>query len=236
MTTAMSPATHETSITNSQLLNGPNRKPPSRLRTFCMFIMIPIVVLSIYVLSVIVRVSVFEQKVFGRSALIPMSLNPRRFSEIPTMETYGAFNYNITFRGKPLLVHRQIINGYQHCFGSALVTSELGAEFADYLFRANEYMEAYCCRDGARMSHILDTRKDLHNNTVGRRIARQAAKLNLEGEVLENYLSDETLQAIRDRKVISHWLDREVQGLPTSHEYGCPGLPGPIDEKKAVGK
>lgn len=230
MTTAMTASTHEASTSNSHLLNRPLRKPPSKLKQIGMFIMVPMVVLAIYVLSVIVRVSVFEQKVFGRSALIPMSLTPRRFSEIPTMKTYGAFNYYITFRGKPFMVHRQIINGYQHAFGSALVASELGAEFADYLFRANEYVEAYFTREGARMSHILDTRKDLHNNTVGRRIAREAAKLNLEGDELENYLSDETLQAIRDKKVISHWLDREVQGLPTSHEYGCPGLPGPAGQ------
>ncbi len=203
-----------------------SRKSSSKLRQVFTGCMIPLLVLAIYVVSVIFRVSAQEQKVFGRSTLIPMSLNPRPFSEIPTMETYGAFNYNIEFRGKPLLVHRQTINGFQHAFGSALVASELGAEFSDLIFRINEYVEAVFERDSSRLAHVLDTRKDLYNNAVGREISQEANSKHISGEALEDYLADEVLQAIRDRRVISHWLDAEVKSLPTSEHYGCPGLPG----------
>lgn len=188
---------------------------------------IPVSLLALYVFSVVWRVSVYEQKVFGRSELIPMSLSPCPFTEIPTMKTYGAFTYNITVNHKPLVVHKQVINGFQHTFGSALVAYECGEQVADLLFRANEYVEAYFSGDGRRYSHYMDTRKDLYNNMIGRAIGLEARQKNLTGGTVDRYLAARVLNSIQHREVIQHWLEPEVEDLPSLEEYGCPGLPHP---------
>jgi len=189
--------------------------------------MVPYALLALYVVSILWRVSAYEQRVFGRSDLIPMSLTPRPFTKFPTTNTYGAYTFDIQINGKTLPVHRQIINGYQHAFGSALVALELGEGFSDFVFRLNEYMEAYCTPDGGRYSHYMDTRKDLYNNTVGRSIGMEARRLGLTGATADRYISARVLNAIQQREVIHHWLDPEVKLLPSLEEYGCPGLPHP---------
>lgn len=193
--------------------------------------MIPITLLALYVFSVIWRVSAYEQKVFGRSELIPMSLQPRKFTEIPSMETYGAFTYDIQVNHKPLRVHKQVINGFQHAFGSGLVAYELGEQIADLLFRANEYVEAYFSGDGRRYSHYMDTRKDLYNNMIGRAIGMEARQKNLTGGAADRYISARVLNSIQNREVIPHWLEPKVKDLPSLEEYGCPGLPHPSSDE-----
>ena len=203
----------------------------SQLKKYLALALVPLAVLAAYVFTVIWRVSVYEQKVFGRSHLIPMSLSPRQFTEAPTMKTYGAFTYVIMVNHKPLKVHKQIINGFQHTFGSALVAYECGEQFADLLFRANEYVEAYLSGDGRRYSHYLDTRKDLYNNMIGRAIGLEARQKNLTGGTVDRYLAARVLNSIQHREVIQHWLEPEVKDLPSLEDYGCPGLPRPSPNK-----
>jgi hypothetical protein len=224
MTTAFRTKT-DARTTQIQQKPGRHRQPATKLAIA--LVIAPVVLLVLYVFSVIWRVSAYEQKIFGRSDLIPMSINPRKFSEIPTMETFGAFTYNITVNGKPLRVHSQVINGFQHAFGSALVAYEVGEQFSDFIFRLNEYMEAYCTKDGRRYSHYMDTRKDLYNNTIGRAIGLEAKQKGLQGGAADRYIAARVLNSIQHREVIPHWLEPEVNDLPSLEDYGCPGLPHP---------
>jgi hypothetical protein len=180
-----------------------------------------------YILSVIVRVSFREQEVMGRSCLIPLSVNPRRYCELPSADSFGALTYSLERKGKKLAVHKQLINGFQHAYGSALVAFEMGELASDLGFRANEYMEAYCCEDGRSYPHYLDTRKDLFNNTIGRAIARDARLLRLSGKDADDYLTERVFEAVFRRVIIPHAYDSRVSELPTLDEYGCPGLPNP---------
>lgn len=191
----------------------------------------PILLLAVYVLSVIWRVSVYEQKVFGRSTLIPLTMSPREYTDPPTMKTFGAFTFNITVNGKPMRVHRQVINGFQHAYGSALVSYECGEAVADLLFRANEYIEAYFTKEGRRYSHYLDTRKDLYNNMIGRAIGQEARQKNLTGSSVDRYIAARVLSSIQMREVIPHWLEPEVKDLPSLEDYGCPFLPHPSPDE-----
>jgi hypothetical protein len=147
------------------------------------------------------------------------------------METYGAFTYNIQVNHKPLRVHKQVINGFQHTFGSALVAYECGEVVSDLLFRANEYVEAYLSGDGRRYSHYMDTRKDLYNNMIGRSIGMEARQKDLTGGAVDRYISARTLNSIQNHEVIPHWLEPEVKDLPSLEEYGCPGLPHPSPDQ-----
>lgn len=205
------------------------KKPPqsARLKVILFCLMVPYILSALYVVSILWRVSVYQQRVFGRSELIPMSLSPRPYTRFPTMNTYGAFTFNININGRPLAVHKQVINGFQHAFGSALAAYELGEGASDVLFRLNEYMEAYCTPDGSRFSHYMDTKKDLHNNAVGRAIGIEARRLGLRGSTADRYIAARVLNAIQNQEVIHHWLDPSVRSLPSLEAYGCPGLPHP---------
>ncbi|MBX3134741.1 hypothetical protein KF707_00800 [Candidatus Obscuribacterales bacterium] len=220
-----------TAVRQKPAVSTPLTSKKSKLKSVVAIAMIPITLLALYVFSVIWRVSAYEQKVFGRSELIPMSLQPRKFTEIPSMETYGAFTYDIQVNHKPLRVHKQVINGFQHAFGSGLVAYELGEQIADLLFRANEYVEAYFSGDGRRYSHYMDTRKDLYNNMIGRAIGMEARQKNLTGGAADRYISARVLNSIQNREVIPHWLEPKVKDLPSLEEYGCPGLPHPSPDE-----
>ncbi len=220
-----------TAVRQKPAVSTPLKCEKSKLKSVVAIAMIPIALLALYVFSVIWRVSAYEQKVFGRSELIPMSLQPRKFTEIPSMETYGAFTYDIQVNHKPLRVHKQVINGFQHAFGSGLVAYEFGEQIADLLFRANEYVEAYLSGDGRRYSHYMDTRKDLYNNMIGRSIGMEARQKNLTGGAADRYISARVLNSIQNREVIPHWLEPEVKDLPSLEEYGCPGLPHPSPDE-----
>lgn len=142
--------------------------------------------------------------------------------------SYGQGTYTFERDGKVLHVHKQLINGFQHAMGSALVAYELGGRTANCLFRLNEYVEAF---DGSRSNTLkfnLDTRKDLANNVVGIRIGRSTRKLGLWGNNAEKHIIDEVLAAMDREEVIKHYLDPRVAKLPTVAEYGCPGLPEPV--------
>jgi hypothetical protein len=183
--------------------------------------------LGLYVLNIIWRVSVAEQVLFGRSCLIPLTLSPRIYDQPPTADSYGSGTYEVAIGGKTINVYKQLINGFQHTYGSALAAFEIGNSNADMLFRANEYVEAYLCKDGRTLKHFLDTKKDLSNNAVGRRIGQSARDLRLSGQDADVYMVKRVLEDIDQGAVLGHFLSPRVQSLPSLEEYGCPWLPKP---------
>jgi hypothetical protein len=178
------------------------------------------IVLSAYVLSILWRVSLEEFDLFGRSDLIPLSLRQRKFNDMPSADSYGDKTYSFLQNGKSINVYEQRINSFQHVYGSALASKELGEGVADYLFRANEYFEALFWRNSGTIEFYLDTKKDLGNNAVGRTIGQLARR----GEKSTQSMIDDVLLAMDDGRVYLHFRDARVQSLPTLEKFGCPLL------------
>lgn len=190
--------------------------------------------LFFYVLSILWRVSAAEQEYFGRSCIVPMRWPVREYSEKPVDGSYGQGTFSFERRGKTgepgriLHVHKQLINGFQHAYGSSLVSYELGEGPANLLFRLNEYVEAFDGSPSNTVKYNLDTRKDLANNQIGYRIGRGTRQLGLWGASAENHIIAEVLAAMDRNEVLTHYLDPRVAKLPSVAEYGCPGLPEPV--------
>lgn len=182
----------------------------------------------VYLGSVGWRVGEAETRYFGRNHCLPLWRKQPDYSEPATADSYGAGTFEFTQNdGRKLRVYKQLINGFQHSYGSALVALELGDAASDFMFRANEYFEAYAKPSGKTYEHLLDTRKDLHNNKVGRRIAADAIALGLRGQAADDYVVSELLKAIDDGRIIKDFRSARVDLLPTPDEYGCPFLPHP---------
>lgn len=182
---------------------------------------------GIYIVSVVWRVSVAEQKIFGHSELIPLSLPLKPFREPGTESSYGSSTYTLIQDGREVSVYKQLINGFQHTYGSALVARELGPRASDLIFRTNEYVEALRCSRGNQENHYWDTRKDLQNNLIGRRIGRSIRTLPLTRKQGEHLMAERTLDALTNGVAISHFLDPRVETLPTLEQFGCPHFPKP---------
>jgi hypothetical protein len=187
-------------------------------------------ILFFYVLSVLWRVSVAEQEYFGRSCIVPLRLHPPAYSEPPVPDSYGNGTYTYVRDGKVTHVHKQLINGFQHGYGSALVSFEIGKTAADLLFRLNEYVEAYDGTEPSTIKTNLDTRKDLANNVVGIRIGQTARKKGLFGQTAQQYMITEALAAMDRDEILKHFYDPRVRDLPSLEDYGCPGLPKPANK------
>ncbi len=182
-----------------------------------------------YILTVIWRVSYAEHLLFGRSYLIPLSLTNRQYLESPTPDSFGSPTYSYCVRGENIHVHKQLINGFQHAFGSALIAFELGEFWSDMIFRINEYGEAYFSKTGRTLNHVIDTRKDLANNKVGRSIGLAARRSQASGTDTENSMIEMTLTKMKTEEILPHFLHPKVQSLPSLEDFGCPGLPKPGD-------
>ncbi|CAN5480115.1 hypothetical protein BH11CYA1_BH11CYA1_42760 [soil metagenome] len=61
--------------------------------------------IAAYSLSIVWRVSNAEQSAFGRSSLIPLSLEQKQFDQPPTPESYGKNTYLHMVRGQPVQVY-----------------------------------------------------------------------------------------------------------------------------------
>lgn len=196
-------------------------------RRALVIISLPALILGGYVLSVCWRVSIAEHDEFGRSTLLPVTFKtPPAYNELPVAQSYGSGTYTFIRKdGKQIKVHKQLINGFQHSYGSALADFELGPLLADYLFRANEYAESYVfCRDTDTEKYSLDTRKDLANNKIGRAIGEAARTKNLTGQEAYRYMLSKTLDAVDSEVVLPHLYDPRVAKLPPESKMGCPGL------------
>lgn len=187
---------------------------------------------SLYVLTICFRVGCAEQELFGRSYTFPLALTCRQYTDPPSVDSYGSLTHRFFRNGRSIIVHKQLINGFQHAYGSALVALELGQRSSDLLFRINEYAETFLRRDGRVTYYYLDTKKDLHNNAIGRTIAQEASKLHLTGESANRFLIKRILIAMNSGKVVNHCFDARVSDLPSPEDYGCPGLPKPKSEPR----
>lgn len=182
---------------------------------------------GLYISSVVWRVSVAEQKIFGHSELIPLSFPLKPFRNPGTESSYGSLTYTVFQDGKEITIYKQLINGFQHTYGSALIARELGPRASDLIFRTNEYVEAMRCKQGNVENHYWDTRKDLQNNLIGRRIGRSIRTLPLTFKQGERLMAERTLDALNNGVAISHFLDPRVEKLPTLEQFGCPHFPKP---------
>lgn len=189
---------------------------------------------AIYVLSILIRVSLAEEKYFGRSDLIPLSQNGHKYkAKTLSPKSFQSGSYHFDRNGQKIIVWRQKINGFQHVYGPALMAYELGDKASDWTFCANEYMEAFfdviVDDNGISESDILDRRKDLHHNAFGRRIAADVKHRGLSGQAGYDALLKQVLSEVEsDRVFIPHYEDPRVKLLPTETEMGCPGLPPPF--------
>jgi hypothetical protein len=192
---------------------------------------IPALALAAYVGTICWRVGYAEETEFGRSYLVRFGFSHRAFVNPPVRESYGQMTYQYIRGGRKITVYKQLINGLQHTYGSALAAYELGELPADLLFRANEYMEGYVQTDGATAGHHFDTRKDLANNAMGRSIGMEARRRGLHGRDAEQFILAAVMRAIDENVVINNFLDQRVRTLPTLEAYGCPFLPQPSQQE-----
>lgn len=189
-----------------------------------------------YILSILWRVSVAEAKYFGRSDLIHLSLNPPKYRKkgMPKVpEAYGSGVFIFNRQGKPMMIWRQKVNGFQHIYGSALAAYELGDKPSDLLFCGNEYMEAVADlifdKNGIEISDLRDRRKDLYHNALGRQFGIEAKKKGLRGKKADRYIQNRILELVDNGKVyIPHYNDTKVSQLKSERKMGCPGLPPAI--------
>jgi hypothetical protein len=184
----------------------------------------PVLIVAVYVLSVIWRVSLAEQQVFGRSELIKMG-SSRDFDQPPVLPYFGQKTYTVQYHGTKIVVFRQKINGYQHMYGSALADFELGTRLAKLLFAANEWAEFCCDYNGVSIEDLMDRRKDLANNRLGRKLGEVARQKGLTGAAAEEYLKDLSVTAMDHPEFLPYFVDRRWLALGDEASLGCPYLP-----------
>jgi hypothetical protein len=186
----------------------------------------PILVIGAYVVSVVWRVSVEEDRYFGRSELIPLRLPARKFDQAPVADSYGHKTLVYESPLGQMIVWRQKINGFQHMFGSAMAAYELGPSLSDRLFCMNEVAEFTLDWNGVEPSDLLDRKKDLVNNAVGRSIGVEAKAKGLSGSTAQNFIAEECAKAANgaNKQFIPHYLNPTVFTLSES-ELGCGCLP-----------
>lgn len=139
-----------------------------------------------------------QKRLYGSSRLIPLSWHKQTPSEPGNAKTFNEFTCPYDRSGKTIHVYKQLVNSFQHAYGSALAAYELSEVPADLLFRANEYTEAIFSKVSGTQNWYLDTKKDLHNNAVGRDIGLRARTLGSNGLDAEKFMIAETLKAADD--------------------------------------
>ncbi len=178
---------------------------------------IAVFVIACYILSVWWRVSNVEQSIFGSGALMPLAPQQQQFDQPPTPESYGKNTYTHMVRGQPTQVYEQLLNSFQHLYGSALMSYEIGELGAVVIFNTNEYLKAIFSSDSGTHSFYLDTKKDLANNEVGRKIGSEVKTRGLVGPAAEQFMIDGGL-------AYKNCSEYRVTKLPSLNENGCPLL------------
>lgn len=184
------------------------------------------ILIGSYVLSIVWRVSLAEDKHYGRSELIPLALPARRFDQPAAAQSYGSKTYQFDSPdcGR-IIVFRQKINGFQHMYGSALACVELGDFLSEKLFCLNEFAEFLFDWNSVEPSDLLDRKKDLANNALGRSIGLEIRKLHLTGADAEQATSIACAKAAESNsQFLAHFLDPRVSKL-TEEQLGCFFLP-----------
>lgn len=179
-----------------------------------------------YVVSILWRVSLAEVELFGASKLIPMPSKNIAGRGPCGPETYFAPSYRFVRGGHEIVVWTDKINCFQHVYGSAIVASELGELPAHLLFCANEYAEYLFDHDGISEEDLLDRRKDLAHNKVGRELGLYREVTALHGAAREERLKSLVLAEMKTaNRVYMSYLDPRVKELPDEEAQGCPFLP-----------
>ena len=75
------------------------------------------------------------------------------------------------------------------------------------------------------MSFYLDTKKDLANNSIGRKIGTEARQLHVNGLEAENFMISKIFSSIDDGTIYRNCSEPRVAELPTLKQYGCTLLP-----------
>ena len=180
-----------------------------------------------YVVSILWRVSCTEVEQFGASKLIPMPSKNIAGRGPCGPETYFSPSYRFVRGDHEVVVWTDKINCFQHVYGSALVASELGELPAHLLFCANEYAEYLFDHDGVSEEDLLDRRKDLAHNKVGRELGLRREVTALNGSAREERLKALVLAEMETaNRVYLSYLDPRVKELPDEAAQGCPFLPG----------
>lgn len=182
-------------------------------------------ILAAYVADVVWRVSVAEAEVMGKSMLIKFP-SSYHFEAPPTEASCGGQTYQIDTKLGKMTVWSDKINGFQHSYGSALTAYELGDSLSEKLFCANEWAEWFFDHNGVSQTDILDRRRDLANNKIGRNVGIRARKLGLKGNTADNYIRDQLLLALEvDHTIYTHPYQLRTLALPDEAALGCPYLP-----------
>jgi len=185
---------------------------------------IAVFAIACYILSVLWRVSNVEQSIFGSGALMPLAPLQKQFDQPPTQESYGKNTYTHMVRGQPTQVYEQLLNSFQHLYGSALMSYEIGELGAVVIFNTNEYLKAIFSSDSGTLSFYLDTKKDLANNDVGRKIGSEVKTRGLVGPAAEQFMIDKIFMALDGGLAYKNCSEYRVTKLPSLNEYGCPLL------------
>lgn len=209
----------------------PKRATPGRaaysrtLSTLVLLVVSCVLLGGTYVFSILWRVSLAEHNILGRSQLIPIP-NGRRYTDFPNSGSMWSNTYTVKVGGRSIIVWGEKINGFQHAYGSALAAYELGDWCADKLFCANEFAEWFFDHNGVSYADILDRRRDLANNRVGRRVGIDARNAGLFGSDADEFIQAHLLKEMEiDRTIIVHPFHTESFALPDEAALGCPGLP-----------
>lgn len=181
---------------------------------------------GLYVLTILWRVGAAESDLMGKDLLLHIFPSRREFVSAPVVDSHGSFTYKMPLAEGEMIVWREKINGFQHTYGSALASYELGEFLADKLFVACEFSEFTFDRNGVAETDLRDRRRDLANNWVGRQIGLKAREQGLNGRDAEEFIKSRILAAMEfDHLVVTHPYDPRVLNLPTESMLGCPFLP-----------
>lgn len=185
------------------------------------------ILFGVYLISIIWRVSVAEKYWFGRSELIPLAVDRPQFKKPPVLnESYTSRTYEyIRPDGKTVIVWKEKINAFQHVYASALMAYETTPVVADKTFCVNEYLEATLDPNGINRRDLMDRKKDLAHNRVGRAIAAEARNKGLAHGEAEKWMQQRVLEKMTTwQDVYPHHWDPRVKKLDEA-ALGCPNLP-----------
>lgn len=191
------------------------------LSTLCLSL-----VVGAYIFSIFWRVSIGEEKYFGRSALIKFPIKQKYKAGPISKDTFYSKSYWFDRDGENILVWKEKINCFQHLYGSALSAYELGEKPSTLLFNGNEIVNYCVDKTGITSKDILDRRKDLAHNIIGREIGLKAWNKKLVGKDADEYIQNEILKEMKkSKRVYLSYLDPRVKQLPSESKLGCPDLP-----------
>lgn len=178
---------------------------------------------AFYAMTVVWRVSDAEERYLGRSDLIPFSSKRRKFNQAATAKSFGEKTYDFQSPlGARITVWKQKINGFQHLYGSALTCRELGASASTLLFCLNEYADAGLDSTSKQPREILERKKDLANNALGRILAAESRSSSATGGTERRHdLAYVCAKAVEtDERFLASCLDPRLKSIDEK-DLGC---------------